>query len=239
MSDFSKRITDIMTRKNLTQKQLAELAHVTESAMSYYVKGERTPRADVLRRLAGALGVTADYLLGENKSAPLPKTELEYLQGFLASMNNEQLYKIEDLLRIVFTDQFYEYDLMAAGSRIEPIDIRYMFRDGAIDPEETPVIKFYADITGVDKTGITFTDGSRIDFEECARNSKYENSKCVAARNIGFNPPYFDFLTTGTITRLVFCSTDTVFFKKKRIDENFVRFQFEINHMGYRTLDLT
>ena len=214
MSDFSKRITDIMTRKNLTQKQLAELAHVTESAMSYYVKGERTPRADVLRRLAGALGVTADYLLGENKSAPLPKTELEYLQGFLASMNNEQLYKIEDLLRIVFTDQFYEYDLMAAGSRIEPIDIRYMFRDGARDPEETPVIK-------------------------CARNSKYENSKCVAARNIGFNPPYFDFLTTGTITRLVFCSTDTVFFKKKRIDENFVRFQFEINHMGYRTLDLT
>lgn len=68
MSKFSERITDIMNKRHITQKQLAEMANVTESAMSYYVKGGRTPRIDTLSRLAAALNVTIDYLLGVKRT---------------------------------------------------------------------------------------------------------------------------------------------------------------------------
>ena len=239
MSVFSERITDIMAKKNLNQKQLAKLAHVTESAMSYYVKGERTPRADVLRRLAGALGVTADYLLGETEVVKEPENKREYLQRLIGWMNDEQLYKTEGLLRIVFDDLFKTYDLYVSGQGIQPVDFREWFKEEVIDPDEPPVIKFYADVTNIDKTGITFSDGSKIDFAECAANNIKEDCKMVAARKIDFDPPYFDFTTTGAITRLVFCSTDKKLFKRRTFLQDFLTLQFQINDFGYRTYDLS
>lgn len=64
MSIFSERTSTLMHQYGLNQKDLAKMAGVTESAMSYYIKGERTPRSDVLTRIAKALNTTTDYLLG-------------------------------------------------------------------------------------------------------------------------------------------------------------------------------
>lgn len=50
MSIFSERTSTLMHQYGLNQKDLAKMAGVTESAMSYYIKGERTPRSDVLMR---------------------------------------------------------------------------------------------------------------------------------------------------------------------------------------------
>ena len=55
MSIFSERTSTLMHQYGLNQKDLAKMAGVTESAMSYYIKGERTPRSDVLTRIAKAL----------------------------------------------------------------------------------------------------------------------------------------------------------------------------------------
>ena len=44
MSIFSERTSTLMHQYGLNQKDLAKMAGVTESAMSYYIKGERTPR---------------------------------------------------------------------------------------------------------------------------------------------------------------------------------------------------
>ena len=46
MTIFSERICILMQQCKLNQKELAARAGVTESAMSYYVKGERTPRKE-------------------------------------------------------------------------------------------------------------------------------------------------------------------------------------------------
>ena len=107
MSIFSERISDLMKRKNITQKQLAGIAGVTESAMSYYVKGERTPRSDVLSRIAKALGTTTDYLLGiESEPYEANSDQLTYLQRNLGKLDSEQLKKAENILKAVFDDIF-------------------------------------------------------------------------------------------------------------------------------------
>ena len=107
MSVFSDRITYLMKKKQITQKQLAGIAGVTESAMSYYVKGERTPRSDVLSRIAKALGTTTDYLLGvESEPNEANSDGLMYLQRNLGKLDAAQLKKAENILKAVFDDIF-------------------------------------------------------------------------------------------------------------------------------------
>ncbi len=107
MSIFSERVTTLMKKSGLSQKELAAKAGVTESAMSYYVNGARTPRSDVLTRMAKELGTTTDYLLGtSNEINTEENTELLYLQRNLGKLDPERLKKAEALLKTVFDDIF-------------------------------------------------------------------------------------------------------------------------------------
>lgn len=62
-SSFGKRLLDYVKERGMSQKDLARIAGVTESAMSHYIRGDRIPRASVLARIAEALGTTSDYLM--------------------------------------------------------------------------------------------------------------------------------------------------------------------------------
>lgn len=108
MTAFSERISELMKRYSLNQKDLAAKVGVTESAMSYYVKGERTPRSDVLTRIAKALNTTTDYLLGNTEYVFSDSTqdELRYLQRNLGKLDKQQLIKAENILKAVFDDIF-------------------------------------------------------------------------------------------------------------------------------------
>lgn len=111
MSVFSERLIALMTQNEINQKELAQKAGVTESAMSYYVKGERTPRSDVLTRIAKALKTTTDYLLGESDSVyGNPQGELQYLQRNLRKLDADQLKRAENILKAAFDDIFDDED---------------------------------------------------------------------------------------------------------------------------------
>ena len=101
MSIFSDRINGIMSKRHISQKQLANWANVTESAMSYYVNGARTPRIQVISRLAGLLGVTTDYLLGADVPEKENESQFQYIQRNLAKLNPEQLSKATKILELV------------------------------------------------------------------------------------------------------------------------------------------
>lgn len=103
MSTFSDRVNVLMNELKLSQKELAAKVGVTESAMSYYVKGVRTPRSDVLTRMAKALNTTTDYLLG---TAPKSSNELRYIQRNLGKLDKEQLKRAETILKAAFNDIF-------------------------------------------------------------------------------------------------------------------------------------
>ena len=112
MSVFSERLIALMKAKRFSQKDFAKKANITESAMSYYAKGVRTPSGEVLARIAKALDTTADYLLGSTDNAEIPEAqkELKYLQRNLGKLDEEQLKKAEGMLKLMFNDIFEDDD---------------------------------------------------------------------------------------------------------------------------------
>ena len=62
-SGISNKISELLSEKSMTQKELASAAGITESAVSHYIKGDRIPRGVNLMKIANALGTTTDYRL--------------------------------------------------------------------------------------------------------------------------------------------------------------------------------
>ena len=61
---LSEQLRKLRKQKNLTQKQLADYLHVTDSAVAMWEHGRREPDIEILTKLADFYGVTVDYLLG-------------------------------------------------------------------------------------------------------------------------------------------------------------------------------
>ncbi len=61
---FPKRLLEARNSRDLSQDELAKRATLQPSAVSHFETGTRKPSFDNLKRLADALEVTADYLLG-------------------------------------------------------------------------------------------------------------------------------------------------------------------------------
>ncbi len=78
MVEFSNRLRQLRKEKNLTQKQLADLIGVKNSVISFYEVGDRTPSLEAIIKLASALRVSADVLLGLDKSATIDVSDLSH-----------------------------------------------------------------------------------------------------------------------------------------------------------------
>jgi len=65
---FRERLREWRQKRDLTQEELARKADVPTISVSHFETGHRFPNAESLRRLADALGVTTDYLLGRVKT---------------------------------------------------------------------------------------------------------------------------------------------------------------------------
>ena len=99
---FNERLALLLQQKNMTQKDLAARAGVTEAAMSHYLKGDRTPRASVITRIAGVLGTTVDYLMNGNEVDSTG--EIGYAKRLIAR-NVHQMSKDEkmDIIKILMS----------------------------------------------------------------------------------------------------------------------------------------
>lgn len=58
------RINELRLNNNKTQKNIADYLGVTKQAISYYEKGERTPKPETWQALADYFNVSVPYLLG-------------------------------------------------------------------------------------------------------------------------------------------------------------------------------
>jgi transcriptional regulator with XRE-family HTH domain len=61
---FAERLKAAREFRKLKQTELAEQAKLPPSSVAHFEAGSRKPSFDTLRRLANALAVTTDYLLG-------------------------------------------------------------------------------------------------------------------------------------------------------------------------------
>lgn len=57
-------IKELANSKKISQKKLSDLTGLTESSISRYINGTRTPNASALNKIAKALGTSSDFLLG-------------------------------------------------------------------------------------------------------------------------------------------------------------------------------
>lgn len=62
--EIGNRISNALSKKGISQKQLAERINLSEAVVSRYISGEREPKANILANIATALNTTSDYLLG-------------------------------------------------------------------------------------------------------------------------------------------------------------------------------
>lgn len=61
----TKRLQEELLRNDMQQVDLAEMVGVTQVSMSRYFTGQRTPKRPILVKMATALGVTPEYLTGQ------------------------------------------------------------------------------------------------------------------------------------------------------------------------------
>lgn len=63
---FSYQLLSLMEEFNMSQKALAQKIGTSNVTISRYISGERTPRLDVIIKIANVFNVSTDYLLGSN-----------------------------------------------------------------------------------------------------------------------------------------------------------------------------
>ena len=80
MKTLGERILALLKEKHISQKDLAMMIGVTESALSRYVNDEREPKLEVLANLATALDTTVDYLTTGVK----PETDFDEIYRLVA-----------------------------------------------------------------------------------------------------------------------------------------------------------
>lgn len=87
MKTFGERVAHWRKQKNLTQKQLALLLHVSDSSVSRWEQNEGYPDVALLVPLADCLGVNVDDLLREDRGyRHIQKKDIEEWLPFLLAL---------------------------------------------------------------------------------------------------------------------------------------------------------
>lgn len=75
---FPKRLKEAREERGLTQKEISLRIGTSANAINNYELGLRTPTADILRKIAISLNVSADYLLGFSDNSKKINSEIYF-----------------------------------------------------------------------------------------------------------------------------------------------------------------
>ncbi len=99
------RISDLLQKNGLSQRELAEKVNVTEVSMSRYIKGDRVPKGPIIANIAAVLHTTSEDLLGLE---PEDDSELEYYRTQRAIARNAKSWTQKqkaDLVNALFESE--------------------------------------------------------------------------------------------------------------------------------------
>ena len=97
---FPERLRAARELRDLNQGQLADLANLQPSAVSHFETGSRKPSFDNLRRIADALDVTTDYLIGR-VSGPTGLAGAERIHRHLGELTASDRQAAEEMIRVL------------------------------------------------------------------------------------------------------------------------------------------
>ena len=111
VKDIGNRIAELRKLRGLNQDELAELATLSRISIARYETGKIEPGAQALGRIAAALEVPTDVLLGREENpieiepVSQPKTrEARIVSAGMDSLPKEQREKILAMLRAMYSD---------------------------------------------------------------------------------------------------------------------------------------
>ena len=97
MTIFSKRLIAARKSRRLSQSELGRRTRLKQCAISHFETGRRSPSFDNLKRLADALEVTTDYLIGRAQAA---KTSTETVSELLRDQQKLSSKDVKFLQRL-------------------------------------------------------------------------------------------------------------------------------------------
>ncbi|MDF2545795.1 MAG: transcriptional regulator [Anaerosolibacter sp.] len=112
MESIGNRILKLRKELNMTQKELADKAGTTEATLSRYESDLREPKADIIVKIAAALGTSTDYLLGRTnyRDQNFEKESVEKKYGFatkayhnldVGGLSEEDISKVEEYIELL------------------------------------------------------------------------------------------------------------------------------------------
>jgi transcriptional regulator with XRE-family HTH domain len=112
MKNIAKIITELRKEKGWSQTDLAKESNVSREIIGKYERGEAVPSIDFAKRIADALGVSLDYLVGEGVNASFDKKTLTRLQEIESLQDKDRehvLALLDAFLRDVRTKKAYAH----------------------------------------------------------------------------------------------------------------------------------
>lgn len=101
---IGERISELLEKNSMTQRELAERVGVTEVSMSRYISNDRTPKGPIIANIATALHTTSDYLLGTETEGDF-ETEYYRIHRLIARNASQMTKKQRNELINVLLDE--------------------------------------------------------------------------------------------------------------------------------------
>jgi len=99
----SKIITDLRKQKGLSQTDLAGKTGISQVMVGKYERGDAVPSIEVAKKIADALEVSLDYLVGEGQTAKFDKRTLQRLEE-LEQLDDSKKQTLFDLIDTYIRD---------------------------------------------------------------------------------------------------------------------------------------
>ena len=98
---FPQRLRTARMARSLRQSELARRADLQASAVSHFETGTRKPSFDNLKRLADALRVTTDYLLGRSDLMDASAATVDKLHRHYSGLSAEYQEMADDFVQML------------------------------------------------------------------------------------------------------------------------------------------
>ena len=102
---ISKNIKALRMQKGLTQKELADLLHVTSQAVSRWEKGDVEPSIDTISEMASIFEVTTDEIIGGPDKKPKPEVVTEVKEKVVVEQGKPVLTICENCKRPIYESE--------------------------------------------------------------------------------------------------------------------------------------
>ena len=97
---FGARLADVLLKMGIPQKDFAATLNIAPSTLNGYIKNNREPDFDLLRRMSLALGISADYLLETDSYRELSVSELSLITS-IRRMDNYHREAVYDIVKVL------------------------------------------------------------------------------------------------------------------------------------------